>query len=426
MGSGDWLADAAQHEASGLLQQVHDSLGQVHSSIGGTYLHGPVGSGKTALMDLLVDSCEAGQVRRFHFHELMCHVHGQMHRGKIVPEIGVALGSETPLLAVDEMQLTDIADAAILARLTAALCTAGAKLVITSNRAPEELYEGGLNRHVHVPAFCASLRAHGMQVHRLASERGDYRELAAGPTAAAARFHCPPSRAANVEMRRVVGELGGQPAAEDGAAADAADADGATDASGAWLPLGGGRGLRLEHAAGGACLVSWQALCVEPLGAADYLRLSRAYHTVAVAGVPQLTPELHNEARRFIAFLDVWYDRGGGLLLSAAVPSAQIFAPLQPEAMRAAAEWSGAAAAVVGDVTTATVRSEGGSSSGWATTYLAGDTEWSATGRLGVSLAGLAGLNDAAFAQQRATSRLKEMLGASWAAASRTTLEPST
>ena len=151
--------------------------------------------------------------------------------------------------------------------------------------------------------------------------------------------------------------------------------------------------------------------CVDPLGAADYLRLSHEYHTVAVAGVPQLTPEMHNEARRFIAFLDVWYDRGGGLLLSAAVPPAQIFEPLQPQAMRAAAAWSGAAAAVVGDATTATVRSGGGSSSGWATTYLAGDTEWSATGRLGVSLAGLAGLNDAAFAQQRATSRLKEMLG---------------
>ena len=403
MSSGDWLPDAAQHQASGLLQRVHDSLGQSDGSIGGTYLHGPVGSGKTALMDLLVDSCEAGQVRRFHFHELMCHVHGEMHRRKTVPEIGEALGSETPLLAVDEMQLTDIADAAILARLTASLCTAGCKLVVTSNRAPEELYEGGLNRHVHVPAFCASLSAHGVQVHRLASERGDYRELSEG-AAAAARFHCPPSCAATVALRRAVGELGGAM----GGAPAAADAD---DAGRGWMPLGGGRRLRLEHASGGACLVSWEALCVDPLGAADYLRLSHAYHTVAVAGVPQLTPEMHNEARRFIAFLDVWYDRGGALLLSAAVPPAQIFEPLQPQAMRAAAEWSGAAAAVVGDATTATVRSEGGSSSGWATTYLAGDTEWSATGRLGVSLAGLAGLNDAAFAQQRATSRLREMLG---------------
>ena len=60
------------------------------------------------------------------------------------------------------MQLTDIADAAIVSRLVAAVCGAGARLVFTSNRAPHELYAGGLNRHVHIPAFCAALQAHGV------------------------------------------------------------------------------------------------------------------------------------------------------------------------------------------------------------------------------------------------------------------------
>ena len=59
---------------------------------------GPVGSGKTALMDLLASSCEAGQVRRLHFHELMGHVHAELHRGLSVPAIGAALGTATPLL----------------------------------------------------------------------------------------------------------------------------------------------------------------------------------------------------------------------------------------------------------------------------------------------------------------------------------------
>ena len=168
---GDWLPDRAQREVVEVLQRVYTGVAQPAAAggggdgeaagVGGAYLHGPVGSGKTALMDLLASSCEAGQVRRLHFHELMGHVHAELHRGLSVPAIGAALGAATPLLCLDEMQLTDIADAAIVSRLVAAVCGAGARLVFTSNRAPHELYAGGLNRHVHIPAFCAALQAHG-------------------------------------------------------------------------------------------------------------------------------------------------------------------------------------------------------------------------------------------------------------------------
>ena len=111
---GEWLPDRGQQHTATLLQAVYEGTSR------GTYLHGPVGSGKTALMDLLVRSCDAGQVRRLHFHELMGHVHRELHRGAAVPAIGAELVAAAPLLAVDEMQLTDIADAAIVSRLVAA------------------------------------------------------------------------------------------------------------------------------------------------------------------------------------------------------------------------------------------------------------------------------------------------------------------
>ena len=120
---GDWLPDGAQQDVVEVLQQVYAGVARAAvaggdvDGVGGAYLHGPVGSGKTALMDLLASSCDAGQVRRLHFHELMGHVHGELHRGASVPAIGAALGSATPLLCVDEIQLTDIADAAIVSRL---------------------------------------------------------------------------------------------------------------------------------------------------------------------------------------------------------------------------------------------------------------------------------------------------------------------
>ena len=105
---GDWLPDRAQQEVVKVLQRVYTGVAQPAAAggggdgeaagVGGAYLHGPVGSGKTALMDLLASSCEAGQVRRLHFHELMGHVHAELHRGLSVPAIGAALGAATPLL----------------------------------------------------------------------------------------------------------------------------------------------------------------------------------------------------------------------------------------------------------------------------------------------------------------------------------------
>ena len=495
---GEWLPDRGQQHTATLLQAVYEGTSR------GTYLHGPVGSGKTALMDLLVRSCDAGQVRRLHFHELMGHVHRELHRGAAVPAIGAELVAAAPLLAVDEMQLTDIADAAIVSRLVAAVCSSeGARLVLTSNRAPQDLYEGGLNRHVHIPALCKALDENGVGVHQLASEHGDYRERSvAGPRAVEARFHHPPSAATTTALRH-------------GVNAAAAALGESSCLARAWMPLGGGRRLPLEHAAGGACLVSFQALCGSPLGAADYLTLSRRYHTVAIRDVPQLTPDMHNEARapsattRCLASSTPAHPEPQAPA-RASIPRRHIFTPAAappPRGRRAASSpfWTfgttGAASSscpppcrcpqssrsfgqtrcarpptgrapppryaprprprprpparisprrvhphkcrtqylpfsltrapptraangAQGADAAASVRGAGGSSSGWATTYIgaAGDTEWSATGRMGVSLAGLAGLNDAAFAQRRAASRLQEMLGSeAWAAATAST-----
>jgi protein AFG1 len=125
-------------------------------------------------------------------------------------------------------------------------------------------------------------------------------------------------------------------------------------------------------------------------------------------------PSEHNEARRLIMLLDVWYDQRRQLALSASASPHELFAALQPDAMTAAAGWepTDAAQAAAPSGPAVSMRSGGGASSSKSSTFLGtgGSTEWSATGRLGVSLAALSGLQDAAFAQRRAASRLHEML----------------
>lgn len=62
-----------------------------------------------------------------------------------------------PLLCLDEMQVTDTADAMIIKRLLTLLLDLGVVMVTTSNRPPCGLYEGGINWLAFLP-FVDALR----------------------------------------------------------------------------------------------------------------------------------------------------------------------------------------------------------------------------------------------------------------------------
>ena len=79
----------------------------------------------------------------------------------------------------------------------------------------------------------------------------------------------------------------------------------------------GRRRLSVPKAARGVAWFDFEALCEQPLGAADYLALSERYHTVLLSGVPRLTPDKRNQARRFITLVDAFYDRRINLIIGA-------------------------------------------------------------------------------------------------------------
>lgn len=266
----------------------------------GLYIHGPVGRGKTMLMDLFYQTTGFAPKRRAHFHEFMAGVHDQLAAarqtvsGDPIAHVAAGIAARTGLLCFDELHVTDIADAMILGRLFKALLEAQVVIVATSNVPPRDLYRNGLNRQLFVP-FIELIEEH-MDIVELAAAR-DYRlQKLAGKTL----YFSPADAEARAGMDRLWAELsGGQP----GAPMD--------------LEVKGRR-LTVQLAAMGHARFTFAALCEQPLGTVDYLALARQFHTVFIDDIPVMAPERRDVARRFVNLIDTLYDARVGLIASAA------------------------------------------------------------------------------------------------------------
>lgn len=284
----------------------------------GVYLWGDVGRGKSMLMDLFVATLSIAEKRRVHFHPFMIEVDAMLREerakeaGDPVAPAAARIAADLSCLAFDEMVVTNTADAAIMSRLfTALIRDEGITVVTTSNRPPRDLYKDGLNRALFEPFI--DLVESELDVVPLNGPT-DYRLDRLGGMAS---WHTPLGEGATAEVREAFFRLTDYKP-EDAAHVPSADLD-----------VGGGRTLHVPKSLKGVGVFSFRRLCGENRGAADYLALARAYHTVIVVGVPAMGPDNRNEAIRFTKLIDALYEHSVKLFATAAA---------EPEALYPAGE----------------------------------------------------------------------------------------
>ena len=325
--AGTLKADPAQAQAAEQLQLLHDRLKGYdpkagkkvargwfgwgreknrQETLGGLYIYGGVGRGKSMLMDLFCDIAPVSPKRRVHFHAFMQEVHAgikkarERHEKDPIQPVAEAIADSATLLCFDEMQITDIADAMIVGRLFEALFARGVVVVTTSNRHPDDLYKDGLNRAIFLPfieILKDKLDVHhldGAADHRQDRTRGDVRYLSPlGPETAA-------------EMDRLWAEQGDAPEAP--------------------LTLEfPGRRETFKRAKPGALRAGFEELCARPLGPADYLALADAVKVVMIEDVPRLSRARNNEAKRFVTLIDALYEAKTKLYVSAAAEPESLY-----------------------------------------------------------------------------------------------------
>lgn len=307
--------DPAQRAVIKELEQLEQALSNRRNSwlakirlpkIKGFYLFGPVGVGKTFLMDLFYQSIDYPNKARYHFHHFMQQVDMKLRQmqGEKNPlhHIAADLAKTSRLLCFDEFLVHDVAHAMMLAELLEALIARGVVLVITSNTPPDELYLHGVQRKRFLPAI-ALIKEH-CHVHALENKM-DYR---LGRERSLEAYLYP----LNAENRQKMEE-------QFDAIAPGAARDGELMVQNRSIPY-----IRCSLQEK-AIWFDFSVICQLPRSQLDYLEIAERFDTVFVSNIRQMTEQDTQAAILFILFIDVMYDRGIHVILLADVPVDQLY-----------------------------------------------------------------------------------------------------
>lgn len=265
----------------------------------GIYLWGAVGRGKTFLMDSFYRCLPLERKRRVHFHHFMRDVHRDLEKlkGTVDPldALAARIAKRYRLICFDEIALSDVADAMILGRLLAKTMDRGVVYCMTSNYHPDELYKGGLKREDFLPAI--DLLKERLDVVRV--DGGvDYRRRALEQVRV---YHSPVTRDTDRALMEAFTQI-----------AEVEEEFHELDVEGRVIPY--------RHRAGGVVWFDFKVICGWGRSQNDYIDLAKRFHAIVVSGVPRMSLEQADAARRFTLLVDVLYDQRVKLIISAEEP----------------------------------------------------------------------------------------------------------
>ncbi|KAM1134472.1 hypothetical protein ACFX19_044297 [Malus domestica] len=328
----------------------------------GLYIYGNVGSGKTMLMDMFFSATEGivKHRKRYHFHEAMLKINEQMHQiwksqveekslhsslsnwvmnlpfdsrvkewvaaeerykqevqmKNILPAVADKLLIDRQanqkggsILCFDEIQTVDVFAIVALSGIVSRLLSTGTVFVATSNRAPTDLNQDGMQREIF-QKFVRKLNEHCETV--LIGSEIDYRRVIAQSQRSADQVHYFwPSDSVAMEKfekkwHEVTNQIGGQIASDT-------------------IRVMFGRTLEVPECSNGAARFTFDYLCGRPVGAADYIAVAENYHTIFISDIPMMSMRIRDKARRFITLIDELYNHHCRLFCSAASSIDELF-----------------------------------------------------------------------------------------------------
>lgn len=295
-----------KQESENFLKKIISAKNQLKSF----YIHGDVGRGKTMLMKNFFDSVHKTPKIYFHFNTFMRSIHEalrdiRLEKKKYKDELIEAVKrvvDDKKLICFDEFQVTDIADAMLLARIFSYLFEQGVVVIFTSNSYPLNLYKNGLQREVFLD-FVNHVLLKNAEVLFLDSEI-DYRSQFRKNLA---RRYFINNHKNRDEVKKIIETL-------------TAGKKLVASKVKVW-----GREIKIKKTCGKIAIFNFDELCRTELAASDYQAICKNFDLIFLLKVPSLTPDDVNEARRFTLFIDEIYENKVALIILAKTKSDKIY-----------------------------------------------------------------------------------------------------
>lgn len=259
------------------------------------YLHGPVGRGKSWLLDGFFQALPIAEKQRVHFHDFFAQLHRGMFKHRDQDDaLAVTLDellTDCRVLCFDEFHVHDIGDAMLITRLFKALFERGVLVLVTSNYAPQGLLPNPLYHERFKPVI--DLIAARMEVLEVSSPQ-DFRSLPQAQSEqrfTRGRYVWPGTASQRVALGLPAADCPAQPLAV------------------------GHRTLMCRSHTGRSVAFTFNDLCEQLTAVMDYLLLCQDYDHWIIDGLPLLAECPIAVQQRFINLVDVLYDRDKQLVL---------------------------------------------------------------------------------------------------------------
>lgn len=308
--------DIAQLAAAEALAEAASLLSKGGSP--GVYLWGPVGRGKTWLIDAFVGALPEVRARRFHFHQFFRAFHEVLGRHRPPNAVHEALEDligETELLCFDELYAHETGDAQLFTVILRDLrIRRRLPMIVTSNYPPDGLLPDAkfkTSASTWEEPFVAvghAIFEEGIELIKqsfkvVPLDNGiDYRKVA--------------GKAFESGFRSGVYSVLATPPANDPTAKTSIDVRGRT--------------LRAQSASAEEVVFDFVELCERPVGAGDIADLTGKFKRWTIQNVPPLSTCSPEAAQRFVNFVDVLCDADVRLNVTATVQPNDLFDVEEP------------------------------------------------------------------------------------------------
>lgn len=307
--------NAEQESVVKLLQETYQQLIEKSKSgwfsgkkepVKGIYLWGEVGVGKTFLLDLLYQSLSVPKLRQ-HYHVFMQDINQQLFKiqGTKDPlkQIAKEYAKKYQIFFLDEFIVNDACNAMILAGLLEALFAEGICLITTSNIIPDKLYEHGFPREPFLPAI--EYIKNNTRVVNLNSVV-DYRR---GEAHTHEHYLTPLTPTTAEYLKQNFEEL----------------TKGKLVSTEPWIICG--RSIPVTAASDDCAWFDFHVLCEPPRSQLDYIAISKKIKHLFLSNLPTLDNgnASRDQASYLIKLIDVMYDAGIKLTVTAAAPIDELY-----------------------------------------------------------------------------------------------------